>query len=52
MRPHRLAVRLFDAWTILNIVVQVGAKIALGQVFGAAPFIYLVVSTVLAIGLQ
>jgi sphingolipid delta-4 desaturase len=52
IRPHRLAVRLLDPWTVLNIAVQVGAMVALGQLAGAAPFTYLVASTVLAIGLH
>jgi sphingolipid delta-4 desaturase len=45
-------VKLLDGWTIVNIVVQTACLVALGFWFGAAPFKYLIASTVFAIGLH
>jgi sphingolipid delta-4 desaturase len=53
VRPRRLTrVRLLDAWTVVNIVVQCGVMGLLVFWAGAAPFKYLVASTVFAIGLH
>jgi sphingolipid 4-desaturase/C4-monooxygenase len=53
IRPSRLTrVRLFDGWTTGNIIVQVAAMTLLAAWAGAAPFKYLVASTVFAIGLH
>jgi sphingolipid 4-desaturase/C4-monooxygenase len=53
IRPARLkSVRLLDAWTIANIVVQVVAMAALVLATGWGPFAYLLVSTLFAIGLH
>jgi sphingolipid 4-desaturase/C4-monooxygenase len=53
VRPRRLTrVRLLDGWTIVNIMVQVTAMALLAAWAGAAPFKYLVASTVFAIGLH
>ena len=53
VRPRRLTrVRLLDGWTIVNLVVQVTAMALLAEWAGAAPFRYLVTSTVFAIGLH
>jgi sphingolipid delta-4 desaturase len=53
VRPRRLTrVRLLDAWTVVNIVVQVGVMGLLAFWAGAAPFKYLMASTVFAIGLH
>jgi sphingolipid delta-4 desaturase len=53
IRPARMKkVRLFDAWTFANIVVEVAAMAALVYYTGWGPFIYLVASTVFAIGLH
>jgi sphingolipid delta-4 desaturase len=51
VRPRRLRrVRLFDGWTVINIIVQVGCMALLAVWAGGAPFKYLVFSTVFAIG--
>ena len=52
VRPRRLKVRLLDTWTVVNIVVQFGCMALLAAYAGAAPFKYLVASTVFAIGLH
>jgi sphingolipid 4-desaturase/C4-monooxygenase len=53
VRPRRLKrVRLLDPWTIGNIVVQIAAMVALVAATGRGPFVYLLVSTVFAIGLH
>ena len=53
VRPRRLTrVRLLDGWTIVNLIVQVAAMALLAALAGAAPFKYLVASTVFAIGLH
>jgi sphingolipid 4-desaturase/C4-monooxygenase len=53
VRPRRLTrVRLFDGWTVINIVFQVGCMGLLAASAGAGPFKYLVTSTVFAIGLH
>lgn len=52
VRPRRLRVRLLDGWTMVNIVFQVAAIAAIAAWAGAAPFAYLVASTVFAIGLH
>jgi sphingolipid 4-desaturase/C4-monooxygenase len=53
VRPRRLTrVRLFDGWTVVNIVIQFSCMAALAFWAGAAPFKYLVISTVFAIGLH
>jgi len=53
VRPRRMTrVRLLDGWTLVNIVVQVAAMALLWLWAGAAPFKYLVASTVCAIGLH
>jgi len=50
VRPRRLSVRLLDGWTLVNIVIQIACMVLIGLVGGAAPFKYLVASTVFAIG--
>jgi sphingolipid 4-desaturase/C4-monooxygenase len=53
VRPRRLTrVRLLDAWTIVNLVVQVAAMTLLAIWAGFGPFKYLVTATVFAIGLH
>ena len=56
IRPSRLkrrkAVRFFDTWTVVNIVVQAAAMIALVAGWGLAPLKYLSVSTIVALGLH
>jgi sphingolipid delta-4 desaturase len=52
VRPRRLKVQLLDAWTIVNIVVQLACLAVLGAYAGAGPFKYLIASTVFAIGLH
>jgi sphingolipid 4-desaturase/C4-monooxygenase len=52
VRPSRLKVRLLDGWTLFNIVFQFAFIAAFAYVAGGAPFKYLVVSTVFAIGLH
>ena len=52
VRPRRLAVKLLDGWTIVNIAVQTACLVALAFWFGVAPFKYLIASTVFAIGLH
>jgi sphingolipid delta-4 desaturase len=50
IRPHRLTVKLLDGWTVVNIVVQVAAMVALVYCAGGAPFKYLCTATFCAIG--
>ena len=51
VRPRRLTrVRLFDLWTLINIAVQFGGIALFALWAGGAPFKYLVVSTIFAIG--
>src|SRR5580704_7740872 len=53
VRPRRLTrVRLFDGWTVVNIIAQIGCMALLAIWAGGAPFKYLVTSTVFAIGLH
>ncbi len=53
VRPSRMKhVRLFDGWTIANVVVQVVAMTVLVTWAGAAPLKYLVTATIFAIGLH
>jgi sphingolipid delta-4 desaturase len=53
VRPLRMKrIPFTDRWTVINIVVEIGCMVALGYWFGAAPFKYLVTSTVFAIGLH
>jgi sphingolipid delta-4 desaturase len=53
VRPRRLTrVRLFDGWTVVNIIIQFGCMAAVAFWAGGAPFKYLVTSTVFAIGLH
>ena len=53
VRPRRLTrVRLLDSWTVVNIVVQIGAHGRCSWLAGGGPFKYLVASTVFAIGLH
>jgi len=52
VRPSRLKITLLDGWTIVNIVIQVAAMAAFVYFAGGAPFKYLVMSTVFAIGLH
>ena len=53
VRPRRLTrVRLFDGWTVVNIIAQLGCMALLAIWAGGAPFKYLVTSTVFAIGLH
>jgi sphingolipid delta-4 desaturase len=53
VRPRRLTrVRLLDAWTVVNIVVQLGCMTLFVAWAGGGPFKYLVTSTVFAIGLH
>jgi sphingolipid delta-4 desaturase len=52
VRPRRLNVRLLDGWTLTNIAIQIACMAALATAAGAAPFKYLLSSTVFAIGLH
>jgi sphingolipid 4-desaturase/C4-monooxygenase len=53
VRPRHLSrIRLLDSWTVINIVLQVAMMALLAVWAGAAPFKYLVASTVFAIGLH
>jgi sphingolipid delta-4 desaturase len=53
IRPRRLTrVKLLDGWTVVNIVSQIGCMALLAGWAGAAPFKYLITSTVFAIGLH
>jgi sphingolipid 4-desaturase/C4-monooxygenase len=53
VRPRRLKrVRLLDPWTAANIVIQLAAMAVLVVLTGRGPFLYLLVSTVFAIGLH
>jgi sphingolipid delta-4 desaturase len=53
VRPLRMKrIPFADRWTVINIVVEIACMIALGYWVGAAPFKYLVASTVIAIGLH
>ena len=53
VRPSRLKrVTLLDGWTIVNLIIQVGAMALLVYVAGWAPLKYLLFSTVFAIGLH
>jgi sphingolipid delta-4 desaturase len=53
VRPRRLKrVTLLDGWTIVNIVIQAAAMALVVYVAGGAPFKYLVMSAVFAIGLH
>jgi sphingolipid 4-desaturase/C4-monooxygenase len=53
VRPRRLTrVTLLDGWTIVNAVVQVSCMILLIATTGGAPFRYLLVSSIFAIGLH
>jgi sphingolipid 4-desaturase/C4-monooxygenase len=52
VRPLRLKVRLMDGWTVANIVIQFACIALLAALAGGAPFKYLIVSTIFAIGLH
>ena len=52
VRPSRLKITLLDGWTMINIVIQLSAMALIAYVAGGAPFKYLVMSTVFAIGLH
>jgi sphingolipid delta-4 desaturase len=52
IRPRRLAVKLVDGWTVVNIVFQIAAMLALVAFAGGGPFKYLATATVFAIGLH
>ena len=53
VRPSRMKkVTLLDGWTLVNIVVQIGAMALLVYLAGVAPLKYLAMSTVFAIGLH
>jgi sphingolipid delta-4 desaturase len=52
VRPSRLKVRLFDGWTIFNLIFQVAFLALFVYAAGAAPLKYLVASTIFAIGLH
>jgi sphingolipid delta-4 desaturase len=53
VRTHRLKkVRFFDRWIALNMVVQVSAMAALVALTGVKPILYLIVSSLSAIGLH
>ena len=53
LRPHRMTkVRMFDGWTVVNFVVEIGAMAALIRLAGWGPFAYLLASSILAIGLH
>lgn len=52
-RPFRIrAIRLVDAWTMLNIVVVLGFDLAVLLSFGVSPFFYLGLSLLFAMGLH
>ena len=51
LRPRRLTrIRLLDTWTIVNLVVQVVAMVLLVKWTGWPPLVYLIVSSIFAIG--
>jgi sphingolipid delta-4 desaturase len=53
IRPRRLTrVKLLDGWTVINIVSQIACMALMAGWAGAAPFKYLITSTVFAIGLH
>ena len=53
VRPRRMTrVPLVDRWIVMNVVVQVAALAAFWWWAGAAPFKYLVTSTICAVGLH
>jgi sphingolipid delta-4 desaturase len=52
VRPRRLRVTLLDGWTLINIAIQIACMAALAAWAGAAPFKYLLASTIFAIGLH
>jgi sphingolipid delta-4 desaturase len=53
VRPHRMTkIRLIDAWTVINFVVQIGSMALLVAWTGWGPFTYLLASSIFAIGLH
>ncbi len=53
VRPHRMTkIRTIDGWTVVNIIVEVGAMVLLVRLTGWGPFSYLLASSILAIGLH
>jgi sphingolipid delta-4 desaturase len=53
LRPHRMTkIRLLDGWTIVNFIVQTAAMVLLVRLTGWGPFVYLLASSILAIGLH
>jgi sphingolipid 4-desaturase/C4-monooxygenase len=53
VRPLRLRrVAVVDAWTVINVAVQMAAVTALVMAAGWSPLMYLLASTVLAVGLH
>lgn len=53
VRPRRMTkIRMMDAWTAVNIVVEIAAMALLVRMAGWGPFVYLLASSILAIGLH
>src|SRR5262249_20155285 len=52
IRPRRLAIKVVDGWTVVNIVVQFACMFVLVRFAGFAPFKCLAAGTVFAIGLH
>jgi sphingolipid delta-4 desaturase len=52
VRPRRIRVKLLDAWTVANIVLEIAAMLGFIALFGMTPFWYLLASSVFAIGLH
>lgn len=51
VRPHRMTrVRMIDTWTVINFLVQAVAMLSFGWFAGPGPLVYLLASSILAIG--
>ena len=53
VRPNRMKkIPMIDTWTVINFVVQAAAMASFIWLAGAGPFVYLLASSILAIGLH
>jgi len=53
VRPNRMTkIRMMDVWTAVNFVVEIAAMVLLVRLTGWGPFVYLLASSILAIGLH
>ena len=53
MRPARMRrVKMWDGWTLVNVVIQIGADVAIFVFFGPTAFLYLFASTLFGLGLH